>query len=129
MPQDGSHLRVKLSGITENELEWSLAGYAELYDTSLGHIGHSWTRKEFDIDFRANKQIGDYNHVAFGASYRYMTFDVDEVVTAPWAFSTVDPSIFLSTLDLNRSLRTDIPVLEYGDSRTKFERVSGFLQD
>ena len=26
-------------------------------------------------------------------------------------------------------MRTDIPVLEYGDSRTKFERVSGFLQD
>ena len=129
MPQDGSHLRAKLSGITENELEWSLAGYAELYDTSLGHIGHSWTRKEFDIDFRANKRIGDYNHVAFGASYRHMIFDVDEVVTAPWAFSTVDPSIFLSTFDLNQSLRTDIPVLEYGDSPTKFERVSGFLQD
>ena len=129
MPQDGSHLRAKLSGITDNELEWSLAGYAELYDTSLGHIGHSWTRKEFDIDFRANKRIGDYNHVAFGASYRHMTFDVDEVVTAPWAFSTVDPSIFLSTFDLNQSLRTDIPVLEYGDSPTKFERVSGFLQD
>ena len=62
----------------QNELEWSLAGYAELYDTSLGHIGHSWTRKEFDIDFRANKRIGDYNHVAFGASYRHMIFDVDE---------------------------------------------------
>ena len=50
MPQDGSHVRAKLSGITESDLEWSLAGYAELYDTSLGHIGHSWEREEFDLD-------------------------------------------------------------------------------
>ena len=34
-------------------------GYAELYDTTLGHIGHSWEREEFDLDFRANKPIGD----------------------------------------------------------------------
>ena len=46
MPQDGSHLRAKISGITENDLEWSFAGYAELYDTTLGHIGHSWERGE-----------------------------------------------------------------------------------
>ena len=51
MPQDGSHLRAK-SGITDHDLEWSLAGYAELYDTSLGHIGHSWEREEFDLDFK-----------------------------------------------------------------------------
>jgi iron complex outermembrane recepter protein len=121
MPQDASHLRTKLSGITDNELEWSLAGYAELYDTSLGHVGHSWTRKEFDFDFRANKPIGDYNHLSFGASYRHMSFDVDDVVTSPWAFSTFDPN--------TSNLREDIPVLEYGNSPTKFERVAGFLQD
>ena len=121
MPQDASHLRTKLSGITGNELEWSLAGYAELYDTSLGHVGHSWTRKEFDIDFRANKPIGDYNHLSFGASYRHASFDVDDVVTSPWAFSTFDPN--------TSSFREDIPVLEYGNSPTKFERVTGFLQD
>ena len=57
MPQDGSHLRAKLSGITDNDLEWSLAGYAELYDTTLGHIGHSWEREEFDLDFKANKPL------------------------------------------------------------------------
>ena len=121
MPQDASHLRTKLSGITDNELEWSLAGYAELYDTSLGHVGHSWTRKEFDFDFRANKPIGDYNHLSFGASYRHMSFDVDDVVTSPWAFSTFDPN--------TSNFREDIPVLEYGNSPTKFERVAGFLQD
>jgi outer membrane receptor for ferrienterochelin and colicin len=121
MPQDASHLRTKLSGITDNELEWSLAGYAELYDTSLGHVGHSWTRKEFDFDFRANKPIGDYNHLSFGAAFRHMSFNVDDVVTSPWAFSTFDPN--------TSSFREDIPVLEYGNSPTKFERVTGFLQD
>ncbi|MDA8775178.1 TonB-dependent receptor [Opitutales bacterium] len=128
MPQDGSHLRAKISGITENELEWSVAGYAEIYDTTLGHIGHSWERREYDLDFRANKPIGDFNHLAFGASYRHMSFDVNEVVTSPWAFPTVDTSIFASTFDLNKSLRTDIPILEYGGSPTKFERIAGFIQ-
>ena len=121
MPQDGSHLRAVLSGITDGDLEWSLAGFAELYDTSLGHIGHSWEREEFDLDFKANKPIGDLHHIAFGASYRHMSFDVNEVVTSPWAFLTFDPT--------TSTFRSDIPVLEYGSSPTKFERFAGFLQD
>lgn len=121
MPQDGSHLRAKLSGVTENDLEWSLAGYAELYDTTLGHIGHSWVREEFDIDFKANKPVGDSNHLSFGLSYRHINLEVDEVVTSPWAF----PAFDLGT----GSLRTDIPIIDYGNSPTEFERFAGFLQD
>ncbi len=121
MPQDGSHLRAKLSGITDNDLEWSLAGYAELYDTSLGHIGHSWVREEYDLDFRANKPMGDNHHLSFGAAFRRMAFDVNDVVTSPWAFPTFD-------LETN-SLSSTIPVLEYGTSPTKFDRFTGFLQD
>ena len=121
MPQDGSHLRAKLSGITENDLEWSLSGYAELYDTSLGHIGHSWERKEYDLDFRANKPMGDNHHLSFGTSFRHMSFDVNDVVTSPWAFPTFD-------LETNSS-SSAIPVLDYGTSPTKFDRFSGFLQD
>lgn len=121
MPQDGSHLRAKLSGITENDLEWSLSAYAELYDTSLGHIGHSWERKEFDLDFKANKPINDSHHLAFGIAARHMSFDVNDVATDPWIFPTFDSS--------TGSLRTDIPILDYGDSPTKFDRFTGFLQD
>ena len=121
MPQDGSHLRAKLSGITDHDLEWSLAGYAELYDTSLGHIGHSWEREELDLDFKANKPIGDSHHLAFGLAARHMSFDVDDVVTSPWDFSTYDPS--------TDSNRTDISILDYGDSPTKFDRFTGFIQD
>jgi iron complex outermembrane receptor protein len=121
MPQDGSHLRAKLSGITDHNFEWSLAGYAELYDTTLGHIGHSWEREEFDLDFRANKPIGDNNHLAFGASIRHMSLTVDEVVTQPWAFSfdPTNPTIPVS----------NIPILDYGNSPTSFGRVAGFLQN
>ena len=121
MPQDGSHLRAKLSGITDNDLEWALAGYAELYDTTLGHIGHSWEREEFDLDFKANKPIGDFNHLAFGASVRHMSLEVDEVVTKPWAFS-FDPTN-------PTSLLSNIPVLDYGDSPTSFDRFTGFIQN
>ena len=121
MPQDGSHLRAKLSGITENDLEWSLSAYAELYDTSLGHIGHSWERKEYDLDFRANKPLGDNHHLSFGSAFRHMSFDVNDVVTSPWAFSTFD-------LETNSS-SSAIPVLEYGNSPTKFDRFTGFIQD
>ena len=121
MPQDGSHIRAKISGVTDSNLEWALAGYAELYDTSLGHIGHSWVRDEFDLDFKANKPIGDFNHLSFGLSYRHISLDVDEVVTSPWMFPTFD----LGT----GTLRSDIPIIEYGNSPTEFERVAGFLQD
>ena len=120
MPQDGSHLRAKLSGITDNDLEWAFAGYAELYDTTLGHIGHSWERREFDLDFKANKPIGDFNHLAFGASVRHMSLEVDQVVTKPWAFA-LDPS--------NPTILSNIPILDYGDSPTSFDRFTGFIQN
>ena len=121
MPQDASHLRAKLSGITDNDLEWSLAGYAELYDTNLGHVGHSWEREEFDLDFKANRPIGDRNHLAFGFSLRHMSLDVDEIATPPWRFPVFDPS--------TGTLRSDIPILDYGTSPKSFDRYAGFFQN
>ena len=130
MPQDGSHLRAKLSGITDGDLEWSLGGYAELYDTTLGHIGHSWEREEFDLDFKANKPIGDSHHVAFGLSYRHLTLDVVEAVTAPWNFPVYESQAdLLSGLLLGIPPTFTPPILEYGNSETSFDRFTGFLQD
>ena len=119
MPQDASHIRARLSGISDHDLEWSLSGYAELYDTTLGHIGHSWERKEYDLDFRANKPIGDHHHLSFGAAFRHMTFDVNEQVTPPWAFPTINSS----------GIPDQIPILNYGTSPQKFDRFTGFFQD
>ena len=48
-------------------------------------------------------------------------FKVDEVVTDPWAFNAID-------LDLGIPSST-IPIIDYGGSPTKFERINGFLQD
>jgi outer membrane receptor protein involved in Fe transport len=130
MPQDGSHLRARLSGITDNDLEWSLAGYAELYDTNLGHIGHSWTREEFDLDFRANKSIGDSHHVALGFSARRMSLETKSVVTAPWAFTNlVLDTVPGSFVPANPPFPSSLPIIDYQDNPTKFDRITGFLQD
>lgn len=130
MPQDGSHLRAKLSGITDNDMEWALSGYAELYDTTLGHIGHSWEREEFDLDFRANKPIGDSQHIAFGLSARRMNLETSSVVTSPWVFAnpvldTVPGTFSPATPPFSAS----IPIIDYQDNPTQFDRVTGFIQD
>ena len=114
MPQDGSHLRAKLSGITDNDLEWALSGYAELYDTTLGHIGHSWERKEFDLDFKANKPSGDFNHLAFGASVRHMSLRSMKLLQHPG---------LLLLIPVILPYCPDIPILDYGDSPTKFRSL------
>ena len=117
-------------GITDGDLEWSMAGYAELYDTTLGHIGHSWEREEFDIDFKANKPIGDSHHVAFGLSYRHLTLDVVEAVTVPWDFQFMNHKlIFLTGFGSGNPPSFTPPILEYGNSETSFDRFTGFLQD
>jgi iron complex outermembrane receptor protein len=130
MPQDGSHLRAKLSGITQNELEWSIAGYAELYDTSLGHIGHTWEREEFDLDFRANKPLGDKNHIAFGVGAKLTSLDVKEVVTSPWNFPVIDT--FPGTPNpITGTPVSNIPIIDYHyqSNPTKFDRFTGFIQN
>ena len=114
MPHDAGHLRAKLSGVTDSDLEWTLAGYAEQYKTFLGHVGRRWDRKEYDLDFKASKLIGDRHHLAFGLATRHMDFDIEDVVTPPWNFGT------------NTS---DITILDHGHSPTKFDRLSAFFQD
>ena len=132
MPQDASHFRAKLSGITDGDLEWSLAGYAELYDTSLGHIGHSWEREEFDLDFKANKPIGDRNHIAFGFSARHMSVAVSERVTDPWNFDLLDYSLadLMSAVPPPATPTVPAPpILEYGSSPKEFDRITAFFQN
>ena len=130
MPQDGSHLRAKLSGTTDNDLEWSIAGYAELYDTSLGHVGHSWEREEFDLDFRANKPWGEKNHIAFGLAAKHMSLDVQENVTSPWNFPTFDTIPGTQTLT-SGTPNSNIPIIDYHyqSNPTKFDRFTGFVQN
>ena len=130
MPQDASHVRTKLSGITDSDMEWSLAGYAELYDTSLGHIGHSWEREEFDLDFRANKPLGDRNHIAFGFAAKHTSLDVQENVTSPWNFPVIDtiPGTQTPTTGIPNS---NIPIIDYHhqSNPTNFDRFTGFVQN
>ncbi len=128
MPHDAGHLRAKLSGVTDSDLEWTLAGYAEQYKTFLGHVGRRWERKEYDLDFKANKPIGDRHHLSFGFGARHMDFDIEDVVTPPWDFPTIDtiPGTFIPSTGIPTS---DITILDHGDSPTKFDRISAFIQD
>ena len=119
LPQDAGHIRTRLSGITGNDLEWSIDAFAEKYKTNLGHVGHKWERDEYSLEFRGNRPLGDRNHLAFGIGYRYMQFDVTETTTEPWRFLTIDPKIGPSV---------DIPILQYYGPNS-FERFSAFLQD
>ena len=120
LPQDAAHLRTRLSGITENDLEWSIDAFAEKYETNLGHVGHQWERDEYNLEFRGNRPLGDRNHLAFGVGYRYMEFDVIETTTAPWRFSTIN----LKTGQPS----SDIPILQY-NGPDSFERFSAFVQN
>jgi outer membrane receptor protein involved in Fe transport len=121
MPHDAGHLRAKLSGVTDSDLEWTLAGYAEQYKTFLGHVGRRWDRKQYDLDFKANKLIGDRHHLAFGLATRHMNFDVEDVMTPPWGFDANDT--------LFTPASPNITILDHGDSPTKFDRFSAFFQD
>ena len=120
LPQDAAHLRSRLSGITENDLEWSLDAFAEKYETNLGHVGHQWERDEYNLEFRGNRPLGDRNHLAFGFSYRYMDFDVAETTTLPWRFPTINLKTGLPS--------SDIPILQF-NGPDSFERSSAFVQD
>tara|TARA_B100001094_G_scaffold299266_1_gene323812 strand:+ start:1462 stop:3750 length:2289 start_codon:yes stop_codon:yes gene_type:complete len=128
MPHDAGHLRTKLSGVSDSDLEWSLAFYAEQYKTFLGHVGHRWERKEYDIDFRANTILGDRHNIAFGLASRHMNLEVEDVVTPPWNFPVID-TIPGTTTPSSMVPTSDIPILDYGENLTKFDRFSAFFQD
>ena len=126
LAQDAGHLRTRLSGITGNDFEWSIDAFAEKYETNLGHVGHQWERDEYNLEFRGNRPFGDRNHLAFGLGYRYMEFDVTEVVTSPWAFDVYESNTSASPLSIQGY--NSYPILNYGGADS-FERFSAFVQN
>jgi iron complex outermembrane receptor protein len=125
LAQDAGHLRTRLSGISGNDFEWSIDAFAEKYETNLGHVGHQWERDEYNLEFRGNRPLGDRNHLAFGLGYRYMEFDVTEVVTSPWDFPVHDST---SLTPLSIPGFNSYPILNYGGPDS-FERFSAFVQN
>ena len=125
LAQDAGHLRARLAGITGNDFEWSIDAFGEKYETNLGHVGHQWERDEYNLDFRANHPLGDRNHLAFGLGYRYMEFDVTEVVTSPWDFPVLD---LASLTPLSIPGFNSYPILNYRGPKS-FGRFSAFVQD
>ena len=114
-----------MTGVTGNDFEWSIDAFAEKYKTNLGHVGHQWERDEYNLEFRGNRPLGGRNHLAFGLGYRFMEFDVTEVVTSPWDFPVLD-LVSLTPLSIPGS--NSYPILNYKGSDT-FQRFSAFVQD
>jgi iron complex outermembrane receptor protein len=125
LAQDAGHLRTRLTGISGNDFEWSIDAFAEKYETNLGHVGHQWERDEYNLEFRGNRPLGDRNHLAFGLGYRFMDFDVTEVVTSPWDFPVLD---LASLTPLSIPGFNSYPILNYKNPGT-FQRFSAFVQD
>ena len=127
LAQDAGHVRTSLSGVTADDLEWSIDAFAEKYETNLGHVGHQWERDEYNLGFRGNRPLGDRNHLAFGLGYRYMEFDVKEVVTRPWDFPVfkfeAGPPIGISPLSIPGF--NSYPILNYKGPR-EFRKIFCF---
>ena len=126
LAQDAGHLRTRLTGITGNDFEWSIDAFAEKYETNLGHVGHQWERDEYNLEFRGNRPLGDRNHLAFGLGYRYMEFDVTEVVTSPWDFDVYESTTSVSRLSIPGY--NSYPILNYKGPED-FGRFSAFVQN
>ena len=92
--------------ISESDMEWAISAYAELYDTTLGHIGHSW--------FVMNTRIWTSGRInPLGKNIIFHLVLPTEIcplmslkqLPSPWAFLIFDPD--------SGTFRSDIPILDY----------------
>ena len=123
MTNDSAHLVAKLEGITDSDLEWSLTGFVDHSDIYMGHLGYEWQQTQYDLSFDAHRPVGDHHRLSFGLAARHTSLDVRTEVLAPFRFNAlVNPFDPLSGTD-------QIPILDYDQSFTKFDRFNAYLQD
>jgi iron complex outermembrane recepter protein len=123
MKNDSSHLVAKLDGITNQDLEWSLTGFADHSDIYMGHLGFQWEQTQYDISLDGNQPIGDKHRLSFGLSVRHTNLGVRAEAIEPFSFSALT-----NPLD-PFSANSLIPIFEYDQSFTEFNRFNGYLQD
>ncbi len=123
MTNDSSHLVAKLDGITDLGMEWSLTGFVDHTDIYMGHLGFEWEQTQYDLAWDANLPIGKTQRLSFGASVRRTSLDVHPEVIEPFQFlalvNPLDPS----------SASDQIPVLDYDQSYTEFNKYNFYLQN
>ena len=123
MTNDSGHVISQLEGITDGELEWTLTGFVDYTDINMGHLGLEWEQTQYNLSLDANRPIGDWHRLSFGASAKRTDLDVVTRVIEPFAFSAlVNPLDPFSGSDR-------IPILDYDQGFTSFDRFNAYLQD
>lgn len=123
MKNDSAHLIGKLEGITAQDLEWSVTGTADYSDINMGHLGFEWQQSQYDLSFEANQPLGERHRLSFGLSARHTDLQVRSEAVAPFSL----PSL---TDVLNPfSSVVGIPILDYDQRFTSFNRFNAYLQD
>jgi outer membrane receptor protein involved in Fe transport len=112
MCNDSAHLITKFEGITDSELEWSLTGFLDHTDINMGHLGFEWEQNQFNLSFDANRPFGDFHRLSFGASALRTDLDVVTQVIDPFQFGI-----------------NQVPILDYDQAYTSFDRINAYLQD
>jgi outer membrane receptor protein involved in Fe transport len=112
MSNDSTHLISKLEGITDGDLEWALAGFVDNTDINMGHLGFEWQQTQYDLSFDANRPVGDFHRLSFGLSAQRTELDVVTRVIEPFQFGV-----------------PQVPILDYDQAYTSFDRFNAYLQD
>lgn len=123
MTNNSGHLITKVEGITDGDLEWSLSGFVDKTDINMGHLGFEWQQTQYDLSFDANRPVDDAHRLSFGASAQRTDLDVVTRVIGPFQFSAL-------TNPLDPFSGSDqIPILDYDQGFTSFNRFNAYLQD
>ncbi|MBT3636840.1 MAG: TonB-dependent receptor [Opitutae bacterium] len=112
MKNDSANLVGKLEGITNQDLEWSVTGFADYSDIYMGHLGFEWEQTQYDLSFDANRPVGDFHRLSFGLSAQRTELDVATRVIEPFQFGF-----------------PQVPILDYDQAYTSFDRFNAYLQD
>ncbi len=112
MSNDSAHLVSKLEGITDADLEWSLTGFVDNTDINMGHLGFEWEQTQYDLSFDANRPVGEFHRLSFGFSAQRTELDVVTRVIEPFRFGI-----------------NQVPILDYDQAYTSFDRFNAYLQD
>ena len=93
-------------------------------DINLGHLGFEWKQNQYGLDFDANRPLGDSQRLSFGIGYRRTELKVKSKVLDPFAFDSI-----VNLNEVPFSTSNSIPILEYDQDFTKFNRLTAYLQD
>jgi outer membrane receptor protein involved in Fe transport len=113
MTNDSAHLISRVDGITDFDMEWSLTGSLDHSDIYMGHLGFEWEQTQYNLSFDANLPVAERHRLSYGFSAQRTTLEVRSKILEVFQFPG-EPLI---------------PILDYDQRHTDFERYNGYVQD